>query len=59
MMRYELVSRGAREAKNELKAGLFGTDEPVVTKPSPTTLFCLGVMSASEMRGLKSERRFP
>ena len=60
MTRYASISRGAREAKNELKAGLFGSDEPVLsTILSPATVFCLGVMSASEMRDLKSEKRFP
>ena len=53
--RYELVSRGAREAKNELKAGLFGSDETWPRDP----LICLGMMSASEMRDLESDKRFP
>ena len=56
------MSRGAREAKNELKAGLFGSDKPVlwtISTPKPVTVFCLGVMSASEKRDLKSEKRFP
>ena len=58
--RYELVSRGAREANNDLKAGLFGSNEPVASLTSkPVTFFCPGVMSASEIRNLKSEKRFP
>ena len=60
MTRYELVSRGAREVKNELKTGLSGSDESVLpTTPRPVTVFCLEVMSASRMRDLKSEKRFP
>ena len=59
-MRYELLSRWEREANNELKAGLLGSDRPIVsTIQSPVTRFCLGVMSASEMRDLSSEKRFP
>ena len=54
------MSRGARQAKNELKAGLFGSDTTVLSKlPKPVTVFRLGVMFASEMRSLKSEKRFP
>ena len=54
------MSRGAREAKDELKAGLFGSDTTVLSKvPGPVTVSRLGVMSASEMSGLKSEKRFP
>ena len=60
MTRYELVSRGAREAKNESKAGLFGSNETLaVIRSFPDAVVCLGVMSASEMRDLKSEKRFP
>ena len=47
--RDELVSRGERAAKNELKEGLFGSDKK--------SLF--GVMSVSETRNVKSEKRFP
>ena len=55
------MSRGAREAKNELKAGLFGSDKAVLSTipPEPVIVFHLGVMSASEMRDLTSEKRFP
>ena len=56
------MSRRAREAKNELKAGLFGSDESVmstISALSSVTVFCLGVMSASEIRNLRSEKRFP
>ena len=53
------MSRGAREANNELEAELFGSDEPVLsTTLSPVTGFCLVVMSTSEMRVLKPEKRF-
>ena len=54
------MSRGAREAKNELKAGLRGSDKSVLsTTPWPVIVFCLGEMSVSEMRDPKSEKRFP
>ena len=43
------MRRGERAAKNELKEGLFGSDK--------TSLF--GVMSVSETRNVKSEKRFP
>ena len=52
------MSRGAREAKNELKEGLFGSDKSVLT-PQPVTVFWCGVMSTSEMRDSKSEKMFP
>ena len=44
------MSRGAREAKNELKAGLFGSDKSVfkLTKSESVTVFGHKVMSASE-----------
>ena len=53
------MSRGARETKNELKEGLFGSDNLVSTAPKLGTGFCLGVMSTSEMRDSKSEKMFP
>ena len=60
MTRYAFMSRGAREAKNELKAGLLGSDKSVLsTTPRPVIVFCLGEMSVSEMRDPKSEKRFP
>ena len=58
--RYKLVSRGAREAKNKMKAGLFGSDESVLSTISrPITIFCLGVKSAFEMRDPSADKRFP
>ena len=60
--RYALVSRGKREANNELKALLLGSNRLVEysTRLSTNIIFFLGVMSASvEMRCLKSEKRFP
>ena len=60
MTRYASMSRGAREAKNELKVGLFGSDKPVLSiMPGPATVSCLGVMSVPEMRDPKSAKRFP
>ena len=68
MTRYALVSWEEREANNELKAGLLGMDRPVLSITAAllrhghhaTVIFCcFGVMSASEMQDLKSERRFP
>ena len=64
MTRYALVSWGEREANNELKVGLLGRDRPVLSitaalRPTAVILCCLGVMSASEMQDLKSEKRFP
>ena len=62
MTRYASMSRGAREAKNELKAGLFGSDKPmgwVLSQRKSVTVICLGVVSSSEMRDLESEKRFP
>ena len=54
------MSRGAREAKNELKAGLFESDSTVLsTMPKPVTVFCLGVVYASGMKESKTEKRFP
>ena len=57
------MSRGAREAKNELKEGLFGHSSdklvPMATPLNLVTVFCLGVMSTSEMRDSKSEKMFP
>ena len=53
------MSRGAREAKNELKEGLFGSDKLVSTLLNLVTVFCLGVMSTSEMRDSKSKKMFP
>ena len=55
------MSRGAREAKNELKAGLFGSDKPWgdLSQRKPVTVICLEVVSSSEMRDLESEKRFP
>ena len=56
------MSRGAREAKNELKAGLFGSDKPVwwvLSQRKLVTVIWLEVMSSSEMRDLESEKRFP
>ena len=49
------MSQGAREANNELKEGLFESDELVLTLLKR----CLGVMSTSEMRDSKSEKMFP
>ena len=60
--RYELISCGVGVAKNELKVGLFGSDEMsllVVIMSKSNAVVCLGVMSASEIRGFKSEKRFP
>ena len=60
MTRYELVSGGAREANNELKTGLFGSDKSVSTTPrAQVTVFCLGVMSTSEVSDLSPEKMFP
>ena len=62
MTRYASMSRGEREAKSELKEGLFGSDKTMASFPKKlesVAVFCLGVMSASEMRKLKSEKRFP
>ena len=60
MTRYASRSPGPREAKNELKAGLFGSDESVSSTMSrPVAISWLEGMSASEMRDLKSGRRFP
>ena len=53
------MTRGAREAKNELKEGLFGSDNLVSTPLNLVTVFCLGVMFTSEMRDSKSEKIFP
>ena len=53
------MSRGARETKNELKEGLFGSDKSVSTLLKLVTVFCLGEMSTSEMRDSKSEKMFP
>ena len=54
------MSRGARVAKNELKAGLLGSDKSVLsTTPWPVIVFCLGEMSASDMKDPKSEKMFP
>ena len=53
------MSRGAREAKNELKERLFGSDNLVSTPSKLVIVFCLGVMSTSEMRDSKSEKMFP
>ena len=65
MTRYALVSWGEREANNELKAGLLGSDRPessttaALDHGTAVISFCTGVMSASRIRDLKSERRFP
>ena len=54
------MSRGARVAKNELKAGLLGSDKSMLSTTTwPVIVFCFGEMSASEMRDPKSEKRFP
>ena len=63
------MSWGEREANNELKAGLLGRDRPALSitaalllcngRRTTAILCCLGVMSASEMQDLKSEKRFP
>ena len=56
---------GEREANNELKAGLLGRDRPELSTTAAldhdgaVISFCTGVMSASRMRNLKSEKRFP
>ena len=66
MTTYALVSRGEREAINEWKVGLLGSDRHGLSTTrdlssnliAPT--FCsLGVRSASGMWDLKSEKRFP
>ena len=58
--RYELVSRKAREANVELKAGLFGSDETSMNLASLSRpIVFLGVMFASEMRDLQSDKIFP
>ena len=64
MTRYALASWEEREANNELKAGLLGIDRPVLTTTTALDILAvtscsLGVMSASGMRDLKSEKRFP
>ena len=58
------MSWGEREANNELKAELLGSDRTVLSTTGALvdgtiTLHFLGVMSASQMRDLKSEKRFP
>ena len=63
MTRYASVSRGKREANNELKAGFLGSDRPVLFTTTALNVGIisgsLGVMSASGMQDLKSEKRFP
>ena len=64
MTRYAFASWEEREANNELKAGLFGIVRPVLSTTTSLGFiavisFSLGAMSASGMRDLKSERRFP
>ena len=63
--RYALVSRGEREAKDEMKEGLLGSDRPKLF-PSQTlsedfaVTFCrLGVMSTRETRERTSVKTFP
>ena len=65
MTTYALVSRGEREAINEWKVGLLGSDRHVLSTTRDlrnlvALTFCsLGVTSASGMWDLKSEKRFP
>ena len=65
MTTYALVSRGEREAINEWKVGLLGSDRHVLSTTrdldnSHTLAFCsLGVTSASGMWDWKSDKRFP
>ena len=64
MTRYAFASWEEREANNELKAGLLGIDRPMLSTTTaldiPVVTSCsLGVMSASGMRDLKSEKKFP
>ena len=54
--RDELVSRGERVAKDELKEGLFGSDKTSLERL--TLIVCFGVMSVSETRSVKSEKKF-
>ena len=63
--RYVLASSEDREASDELKAWLLGSDRPVlpsttISSSVPTdNLCCLGMMSASEIVDLMTEKTFP
>ena len=65
MTTYALVSRGEREAINEWKVGLLGSDRHVMSTtrelddPAAIAFCSLGVTSASGMWDLKSEKIFP
>ena len=53
--RDELVSRGERVAKDELKEGLFGSDKTSLERL--TLIVCFGAISVSETRSVKSEKK--